>query len=111
MYLSLIFRSSTPIKCLNISQRCNFSTQRVPPHLNVEKNNVIPLPPLTEAVPNLPTAIYSTTKEEHQTTKTTVLPNGLTVASEDRFGPFCTIGGKLSREAHICKLLRMSIKH
>lgn len=48
---------------------------------------------MTEPVPNLPKPIYSTAKEEHQTTQVTVLSNGLRVASENRFGQFCTIGG------------------
>jgi len=60
------------------------------------KKTVTSFPPLTEPIPNLPKAVYSTAKEEHQTTQITVLPNGLRVASENRFGQFCTIGGKLS---------------
>jgi len=60
------------------------------------KKIVTPFPPLTEPIPNLPKAVYSTAKEEHQTTQITVLPNGLRVASENRFGQFCTIGGELS---------------
>lgn len=47
---------------------------------------------MTEPIQNLPKPIYSTAKEEHQTTQITVLPNGLKVASENRFGQFCTIG-------------------
>ncbi|EFN77279.1 Mitochondrial-processing peptidase subunit alpha, partial [Harpegnathos saltator] len=56
------------------------------------KKSVTPFPPLTEPVPNLPKAVYSTAKEEHQTTQITVLSNGLKVASENRFGQFCTVG-------------------
>ncbi|KAK2585518.1 hypothetical protein KPH14_010164 [Odynerus spinipes] len=66
-------------------QSCNFSSRAKEPI-------VTPLPPLTQPVPDLPKPIYSTAKEEHQTTQVTVLPNGLRVASENRFGQFCTIG-------------------
>lgn len=98
---SSISFSAVHTKYFNVWQKCNFSTQRVlPPHLNVQKKNITPFPPLTKAIPNLPRAIYSIVKEEHQTTQTTILPNGLTVASEDRFGPFCTIGGKLHKEGY-----------
>lgn len=52
------------------------------------------MPPMNEPVPGLPTPIYSSLKEEHQQTLVTELPNGLKVASEYRFGEFCTVGGK-----------------
>lgn len=87
-----IKKSCTQTKYFNVWQRCNFSSQNVPPRLNDEKKSVTQFPPLTKSVPDLPTAIYSTAKEEHQTTKTTILSNGLRVASENRFGQFCTIG-------------------
>lgn len=43
-------------------------------------------------MPGLPKAVYSTQREENQVTEITVLSNGLRVASEKRFGQFCTIG-------------------
>lgn len=46
--------------------------------------------PLTD----LPLAKYASYKEENQTTQITVLPSGVRVASENRFGQFCTVGGK-----------------
>lgn len=52
------------------------------------------MPSMSEPVPGLPTPIFSTFKEQDQTTEVTVLKNGLTVASESRFGEFCTVGGK-----------------
>ncbi|XP_047350936.1 mitochondrial-processing peptidase subunit alpha [Vespa velutina] len=70
---------------LTLRQACNFTT-------GVRKPSVTSLPPLTEPVPNLPKPIYSTAKEEHQKTEVTILSNGLRVASENRFGQFCTIG-------------------
>lgn len=51
------------------------------------------MPPMNEPVPGLPTPIYATLKEEHQHTQVTELSNGLKVASENRFGEFCTVGG------------------
>ncbi|EGI65188.1 Mitochondrial-processing peptidase subunit alpha [Acromyrmex echinatior] len=86
-------KSSTRSQYLNAWQRCNFSSQKIP--LDLKENHkkiVTSFPPLTESIPNLPKAIYSTAKEEHQITHITVLPNGLKVASENRFGQFCTIG-------------------
>ncbi|KAG7197753.1 hypothetical protein KM043_001577 [Ampulex compressa] len=73
-------------------QKCSFSSQRTPADNVPQKKVVTPFPPLTDAVSGLPTPIYSTAKEEHQITQITVLENGLRVASENRFGQFCTIG-------------------
>lgn len=88
-----IKKSFTCTKYFNVWQRCNFSSQRIPIDLNEnQKKSVTSFPPLTESIPNLPKPLYSTAKEEHQVTKITVLPNGLKVASENRFGQFCTIG-------------------
>lgn len=93
--LVLLFFSSTHSQYFNAWQRCNFSSQRIPPDLKEnQKKTVTSFPPLTEPIPNLPKAVYSTAKEEHQQTQITVLPNGLKVASENRFGQFCTIGGE-----------------
>lgn len=47
---------------------------------------------MNERVAGLPKPIYASLKEEHQKTQVTVLSNGLTVASENRFGEFCTVG-------------------
>ena len=51
------------------------------------------MPPMSEPVRNLPQPIYASYQEDKQVTKITKLPNGLTVASENRFGEFCTVGG------------------
>lgn len=59
-----------------------------------ERGPTNPMPPMDEPVPGLPKPIFATLKEEHQQTLVTELPNGLKVASENRFGEFCTIGGK-----------------
>lgn len=59
------------------------------------KGSVSPLPPLSEAMPNLPPVTYASSKSENYTTEVTVLSNGLRVASEKKFGQFCTAGGRL----------------
>ncbi|CAL1684432.1 unnamed protein product [Lasius platythorax] len=88
-----IKESFTCTKYFNVWQRCNLSSQRIPIDLNEnQKKTVTSFPPLTQPILHLPKPIYSTAKEEHQVTKITVLPNGLKVASENRFGQFCTIG-------------------
>lgn len=43
---------------------------------------------------NLPPVTYSIAKSEDPLTEVTVLSNGLRVASEKKFGQFCTAGGK-----------------
>ncbi|KAK1119391.1 hypothetical protein K0M31_013222 [Melipona bicolor] len=73
-------------------KKCSFSSQKTINNKITRKSIVTPFPPLTQPVPNLPKAVYATAKEEHQITKVTVLSNGLKVASENRFGQFCTVG-------------------
>lgn len=53
---------------------------------------VTKLPPLTQPIPNLPDVEYAKPLLEGSNTKVTTLPNGLRVASEPRFGQFCTVG-------------------
>ena len=85
-------RSAMQRKSFSFLRRCNFSSQKIPNNKITRKSIVTPYPPLTEPVTNLPKAVYATSKDEHQTTKVTVLSNGLRVASENRFGQFCTVG-------------------
>ncbi|XP_068968484.1 mitochondrial-processing peptidase subunit alpha [Bombus flavifrons] len=91
--LTVIFtKSAIRRKSFCFLKRCDFSSQKVPNNKITRKSIVTPFPPLTKPIPNLPKAIYATAKEEHQVTKVTVLSNGLRVASENRFGQFCTVG-------------------
>ncbi|KAH8319825.1 hypothetical protein KR074_007120, partial [Drosophila pseudoananassae] len=56
------------------------------------KEIVTHLPPLTDPLPNLPEAVYASPMAESAVTKVTTLPNGLRIASEPRYGQFCTVG-------------------
>lgn len=79
-------------KTFSSIRRCNFSSQKTTNNKITRKSIVTPHPSLTEPIPNLPKAVYATAKDEYQKTKVTVLSNGLRVASENRFGQFCTVG-------------------
>lgn len=63
------------------------STVNVP-----SKQIVTSLPPLTEALPGTNNVQYAKVSSARTTTQVTTLPNGLRVASEQRFGQFCTVG-------------------
>lgn len=52
------------------------------------------MPPMNVPVPGLPKPVYANFREENQITQVTTLSNGLRVASENRFGEFCTVGGR-----------------
>ena len=47
---------------------------------------------LSQPLPGLPVATYVSSKSDSGDTKVTVLDNGIRVASEKRFGQFCTVG-------------------
>ena len=47
---------------------------------------------LNDEAPNLPKAIYLKNADVEAKTQVTVLSNGLRVASEPKFGQFCTVG-------------------
>jgi len=69
-----------------VSHRCRSTAPPAPP----------PAPPvescLSQPLPGLPVASYVTGKGEAAETRVTVLDNGIRVASEKRFGQFCTVG-------------------
>ncbi|KAG8034467.1 hypothetical protein G9C98_007543 [Cotesia typhae] len=84
--------SSAHVKYSNLLQKCGFSSQGSPENLQKISQSITGFPPLSKPILNLPKPIYSTAKEEDQTTQISVLSNGLRVASENRFGKFCTVG-------------------
>lgn len=55
---------------------------------------VTPYPPLSQPLTGLPSVEYAKPASGQRETRVTTLANGLRVASESRFGQFCTIGGK-----------------
>ena len=99
-----IFSSAVRRKSVCFLKKCSFSSQKTTNNKITRKSIVTPFPPLTQPVPNLPKAVYATAKEEHQVTKITVLSNGLKVASENRFGQFCTVGGKFKKSIKFFRL-------
>lgn len=64
--------------------------------VNVPSDEVVTaLPPLTQPLADMPPLKYATVQRASaNNTQVTVLPNGLRVASEKRFGQFCTVGGR-----------------
>lgn len=52
------------------------------------------MPPMNIPLEGLPRPVFAKFKEGDQKTEVSVLSNGLRVASENRFGEFCTVGGK-----------------
>lgn len=54
---------------------------------------VTPYPPLSQPLNDLPPVEYAKPTVGPRETRITTLANGLRVASESRFGQFCTIGG------------------
>lgn len=61
--------------------------------MNIPSTDIVtPFPPLTEPLHNMPAVKYATIRGKEETTQVTTLSNGLRVASENRFGQFCTVG-------------------
>ncbi|GAB6031464.1 hypothetical protein CHUAL_009233 [Chamberlinius hualienensis] len=48
--------------------------------------------PLSKPLIGIPKPLYATASQNSQETRVTTLPNGLKVASENKFGQFCTVG-------------------
>lgn len=73
-------------RCQQLFGRRNNSTIRNPPRNSFEQ------PPLSAPLLGSDKAKYASVEGEDSKTEITTLPNGLRVASEKRFGQFCTIG-------------------
>lgn len=84
---TFVSKSNTGSSNTSNSAGKGVSTVNVP-----SKEIVTPLPPLSEPIKDLPEVEYSTARSEDNVTQVTTLSNGLRVASEKRFGQFCTIG-------------------
>lgn len=71
-----------------------FATSALPKHVinKPSKSIVTNLPPLSSPLPDLAEVEYAKPSIEDNVTQVTTLPNGLRVASEKRFGQFCTVG-------------------
>ncbi|KAL0276278.1 UNVERIFIED_CONTAM: hypothetical protein PYX00_003884 [Menopon gallinae] len=78
----------------NVWPNCKFSSNtKIPPPASIDRSvSISRHPPLSQNLPGVPKAIYATVKDEQHKTQVTTLPNGLRVASENRFGQFCTVG-------------------
>jgi hypothetical protein len=50
--------------------------------------------PLSQPLPNFPQAKHAIINTHTYDTNVTTLDNGLKVATENKFGEFCTVGGK-----------------
>ncbi|CAB3373705.1 Hypothetical predicted protein [Cloeon dipterum] len=49
-------------------------------------------PPLSQALPGLPSAVFASPGGQTHETRVTRLSNGMRIATEDNFGQFCTVG-------------------
>lgn len=80
--------------------------------VNVPSDHIVTaLPPLSEPLKDLPPIQYAKPRTEQRRTQVTTLSNGLRVASEPRFGQFCTIGGIIGSIRSIDIFLILSFSH
>lgn len=70
---------------------CRYRSSSASPGNGSLSNQIIQIP-LSKPVPGIPKPLYATVADQNHETKVTVLPNGLTVASENKYGQFCTVG-------------------
>ena len=63
-----------------------------PPQTTGQRPPISKLPALNIAVSDLPKPIFASITDDEQITHLTTLSNGIRVASEKRFGEFCTVG-------------------
>ena len=57
---------------------------------------------LSQPLPGLPSPSYITAGKFTEDTKITVLDNGIRVASEKKFGQFCTVGVAIDSGSRYC---------
>lgn len=109
----LVRRHNRTVRCIVFSRSSSFlrycSTTKLPQEIineqktgrasvggstvNIPSDDVVTnLPPLSEPLHGLADVQYATVRPEHNHCQVTTLSNGLRVASEKRFGQFCTVG-------------------
>lgn len=76
--------ATQPEPLADYSQQPSDTESRLPPIARI---------PLSEEVSWIPKPVYSTASESDGVTRVTTLDNGIRVASEPKFGSFCTVGG------------------
>lgn len=94
--MNLPFRCRKPL--WNGWSKCKFSSNAksnppAPGPLG-QSSSILNQPSLSEPLPGIPEPVYTIVKEEEYKTQVTTLSNGLRVASEQKMGQFCTVGGK-----------------
>lgn len=66
-----------------------------PARRGFSSGSAYPRVPLSSPLPGVPEPVFATVDgQEKFETKVTTLENGLRVASQNKFGQFCTVGGK-----------------
>ena len=76
----------TPRNVQSVSRRCRSTAPPATPPSPTGTNC------LSQPLPGLPLASYISGKDDVGETRVTVLDNGIRVASEKKFGQFCTVG-------------------
>lgn len=69
-------------------RRALCTSSAVPPKDEITKIS------LSEPLPGFPQPVYAVPSPHDQATEVTTLENGLKVASQNKFGQFCTVGGE-----------------
>lgn len=71
-----------------------------PAHRRFSSGATYPNIPLSSPLPGVPKPVFATVDgQEKFETKVSTLDNGLRVASQNKFGQFCTVGSKFYRHA------------
>ncbi|XP_053208236.1 mitochondrial-processing peptidase subunit alpha-like [Panonychus citri] len=95
MTLNLIQRGYSLVNHLTrssfIRQSCRFKSSTSSSSVDSNGNPLTSLK-LSKPIPDFPRIVYPLARDEGNETKVTTLENGLRVASQPRFGQFCTVG-------------------
>ena len=102
-FITLYYRNSSANVAWQGLRKCSLSSRSKEPTQPPIQNKSSVQPPLSDPYPGLPAPVYASLKDEYHTTQVTTLSNGLRVASENRFGQFCTVGGKVDTNVQFFK--------